>query len=86
MKKISVFYSGWGEHWKLGEIAESDQQVLFEYTLEALKQNLELSPLNLKLKADAYGNFPEHQMKLPGLIADSLPAGSLGRVATRCPT
>jgi serine/threonine-protein kinase HipA len=36
---------------------------------------LELSPLHLKLRADAYGGFPTHLHRLPGLIADSLPDG-----------
>jgi serine/threonine-protein kinase HipA len=75
MKKIDIYYSGWGEAWKLGQLAESDQSILFEYTPEALRQKLELSPLNLKLRAEAYGNFPAHQMNLPGLISDSLPDG-----------
>jgi serine/threonine-protein kinase HipA len=42
---------------------------------EALKQGLELSPLKLKLKSEAYGDIPTYQMRLPGLIADSLPDG-----------
>lgn len=43
--------------------------------LEALASGLELSPLHVKLRADAYGNFPTHLHRLPGLIADSLPDG-----------
>ncbi|HEY8272193.1 MAG TPA: type II toxin-antitoxin system HipA family toxin [Pseudobdellovibrionaceae bacterium] len=75
MKKVDVFYSGWGEHWKLGRLADNGTKLLFEYTAEALEQGLELSPLNLKLKSEAYGEFPTHQQRLPGLIADSLPDG-----------
>ena len=75
MKKIKVFYSGWGEHWPLGVLADSGRELLFEYDAEALKQNLELSPLNLKLRKPAYQNFPIHQMRLPGLISDCLPDG-----------
>jgi serine/threonine-protein kinase HipA len=75
MKKLSVFYSGWGEHWKLGELADDGVNLLFEYSSIALKKNLELSPLNLPLQAEAFGNFPLHQGRLPGLIADSLPDG-----------
>ena len=75
MKKISVFYSGWGEHWHLGELADDGINLLFEYSSEALKKGLELSPLNLSLRSEAYGNFPTYQGRLPGLIADSLPDG-----------
>lgn len=75
MKKLSVFYCGWGEHWKLGELAHSRQKLLFEYSAEALARKLELSPLHLKLRAEAYGRFPSYQHGLPGLIADSLPDG-----------
>jgi serine/threonine-protein kinase HipA len=75
MKKLSVFYSGWGEHWHLGELADDGVHLLFEYSPEALKKGLELSPLNLPLRSIAYGNFPTYQDRLPGLIADSLPDG-----------
>jgi len=75
MKKLSVFYSGWGEHWQLGELADDGTNLLFEYSSEALKKGLELSPLNLALRPQAYGNFPSYQDRLPGLIADSLPDG-----------
>lgn len=75
IKKIEVFYSGWGEHWNLGTLADNGKLLLFEYSAEALNQGLELSPLHLKLAAQAYGDFPTHQMRLPGLIADSLPDG-----------
>ena len=75
MKKISVFYSGWGEHWHLGDLADNGVDLLFEYSPEALKRRLELSPLNLSLRQEAYGNFPDYQWRLPGLIADSLPDG-----------
>lgn len=75
MKKISVFYSGWGEHWQLGELADDGINLLFEYSSDALKKCLELSPLNLSLRSEAYGNFPSYQGRLPGLIADCLPDG-----------
>jgi len=75
MKKIAVIYEGWGEHWPFGHLADNGRQLLFEYDPEALKQKLELSPLNLKLRPQAYGGFPASQMRLPGLIADSLPDG-----------
>lgn len=75
MKKISVYYEGWGERWQLGTLADDGQRLLFEYSAEALRQGLELSPRNLALRVTAYGDFPAHQMRLPGLVADALPDG-----------
>lgn len=75
MKKISAYYEGWGERWLLGTLADDGQRLLFEYSAEALQQGLELSPRNLALRAPAYGDFPAHQMRLPGLVADALPDG-----------
>jgi serine/threonine-protein kinase HipA len=75
MKLLAVHYCGWGEDWPLGRLADDGQSLLFEYSPEALAQGLELSPLHLKLRADAYGSFPAHLHRLPGLIADSLPDG-----------
>ncbi len=76
MKLLTVHYCGWGEDWPLGRLADDGQSLLFEYSPEALSQGLELSPLHLKLRADAYGSFPGHLHRLPGLIADSLPSVS----------
>lgn len=75
MKKVRVFYQGWGERWPLATLADDGRQLLFEYGAEALQQGLELSPRHLALRAQAYGGFPEHQMRLPGLVADALPDG-----------
>lgn len=75
MKRLSVHYCAWGEDWPLGVLADDGQTLLFEYTPEALARGLELSPLHLKLRAQAYGDFPGHLHRLPGLIADSLPDG-----------
>lgn len=75
MKRLAVHYCGWGEDWPLGLLADDGTTLLFEYAPEALAQRLELSPLHLKLRAPAYGNFPPHLHRLPGLIADSLPDG-----------
>ena len=75
MKQLSVIYNGWGERWKLGTLADNGTDLLFEYSEEALKQGLELSPRHLKLQARAYGGFPLYLDRLPGLIADSLPDG-----------
>lgn len=75
MKKITVFFCGWGQRWPLGTLADNRQDLLFEYSPEALANGIEFSPRHLKLQADAYGGFPVHQFKLPGLIADALPDG-----------
>ncbi|MBV8250765.1 MAG: type II toxin-antitoxin system HipA family toxin [Comamonas sp.] len=75
MKRLAVHYCGWGEDWPLGLLADDGTTLLFEYAPEALAQGLELSPLHLKLRAAAYGGFPPHLLRLPGLIADSLPDG-----------
>jgi len=75
MKKVFVHYEGWGERWLLGTLADNGSQLLFEYSPEALAQQLELSPHRLKLTGDAYGNFPSYLQRLPGLINDSLPDG-----------
>jgi serine/threonine-protein kinase HipA len=75
MKKIFVYYEGWGERWHLGTLADNGSQLLFEYSKEALVQKLELSPHKLRLTAAAYGNFPAWLQRLPGLVSDSLPDG-----------
>ena len=75
MKKVQVYYEGWGERWLLGTLADNGREVLFEYSAEAIRQGLELSPRHLKLREAAYGDFPQHQSRLPGLVADSLPDG-----------
>lgn len=75
MKKLAIHYCGWGEDWPLGMLADDGRTLLFEYSAEALAQGLELSPLYLKLASVSYGDFPGFQMRLPGLIADSLPDG-----------
>ena len=75
MKKVLVYYEGWGERWLLGTLADNGSQLLFEYSKEALAQKLELSPHKLRLTAQAYGNFPAYLQRLPGLVSDSLPDG-----------
>ncbi len=75
MKKLSVFYDGWGEHWQLGTLADDGRQLLFEYSPAALRQGLELSPYCMKLRPQAYGDLPAHLQRLPGFIADALPDG-----------
>ncbi len=75
MRLLDVYYAGWGENWRLAQLADDGRQLLFEYSAEALAQGLELSPLHLKLRTLAYGSFPPFQFNLPGLIADALPDG-----------
>ena len=75
MKKLTVHYCGWGESWPLGLLADSGRELLFEYSQEALREGLELSPLRLPLRTEAYGDLPRYLLGLPGLISDSLPDG-----------
>ena len=75
MKKVDVFFGAWGEQWVMGALADNGTHLLFEYSEQALKRGIELSPRNLKLRVEAYRDFPHHQHRLPGLIADALPDG-----------
>jgi serine/threonine-protein kinase HipA len=75
MKKLNVIYAGWGDRYELGVLADDGRDLLFEYSTQAIKRGLELSPLKLPLRAESYGDFPEHQLRLPGLISDALPDG-----------
>lgn len=75
MKTVKVHYQGWGENWPLGTLADDGQRVLFEYSPQALDEGLSLSPRHLPLQKQAFGEFPAHQWRLPGLLADSLPDG-----------
>jgi serine/threonine-protein kinase HipA len=75
MKKLDVYFHGWNERWMLGTLADNGQDLLFEYSPAALERGIEFSPRHLKLRAEAYGDFPIFQFKLPGLISDCLPDG-----------
>lgn len=75
MQKLLVIYVGWGERWVLGTLAAHQRTMLFEYSPDALRRGLELSQRHLKLRPEAYGDFPAFQHGLPGLIADCLPDG-----------
>ncbi len=75
MKHLAVMYQGWGERFHLGDLAETGNTVMFEYTQTALNRGLQLSPLKLPLRTEAYTGFPRTQHRLPGLIADALPDG-----------
>lgn len=75
MKKLDVDYVGWGERWLLGTLAASGRQILFEYSPEARRQGLELSPLRLPLAHAGASAGEDFFLGLPGLIADALPDG-----------
>lgn len=75
MKKLAVHYQGWGEDWLLGTLADDGRDLLFEYSQRALDEQLELSPVRLKLGTVTYSGFPAHLWGLPGLMADALPDG-----------
>lgn len=75
MKKLNVVYRGWGEQFELGVLADGSNDLLFEYSKPAIERGLQLSPFKLPLSAKSFGNFPEHQHRLPGLVSDSLPDG-----------
>lgn len=72
---LSVYYQGWDERWLWGRLADNGEKILFEYTPEALRKGLELSPLNLPLQTHPFDPFPSHQWGLPGIVADGLPDG-----------
>ena len=79
MRKLNVIYSGWGEHWVLGTLADVKSAVVFEYSAAAVERGLELSPLHHPLPrtfavAQSFrGGSAFHG--LPGFIADALPDG-----------
>lgn len=70
-----MHYCGWGEDWPLGTLADDGSALLFEYSPQALGQGLALSPRHLPLGTQTFGGFPQHQLRLPGLVADALPDG-----------
>jgi serine/threonine-protein kinase HipA len=73
--KLRVMYCGFGERWQLGTLAESDYQVLFEYSDEARARDLPVSPLRAPLSAPGPFSSRISRAALPGLVADSLPDG-----------
>jgi serine/threonine-protein kinase HipA len=75
MKKLTAVFCGWGQRWPLGTLADNGRELLFEYSPQALAAGIEFSPRHLRLRADAYGEFPAYQFRLPGLVADALPDG-----------
>lgn len=84
MKKLDVYFRGWGEDWRLGTLAHANRTLMFEYADEAIERGIEFSPLKLPLRAPAFSGFPAYLDGLPGLIADSLPDGWGRRVMDQC--
>ena len=76
MKELKVLYRGFGAEIELGTLADDGNDVLFQYSAEAITQDLQLSPIRLPLRAAAY---PDQQtqylsmQRVPGLLGDSLP-------------
>ena len=78
MKELRVTYQGFGQQVHLGTLVDNGQSLLFEYSPEALAQQLDLSPLRLPLRRAAYPDRPGEYRGLhgvPGLVYDSLPDG-----------
>ncbi|MBC3916722.1 type II toxin-antitoxin system HipA family toxin [Undibacterium sp. CY18W] len=76
MKELKVNYTVHGESLWLGTLADDGSDILFQYSPVAIARGLELSPIRLPLRPNAY---PDKQadylplMRVPGLIYDSLP-------------
>ena len=78
VNRVQVFYEGWNERWHWGTLAKTNNPatpILFEYSEEALTQNLELSALHLPLSSRTFTHFEKFNDHLPGIIADALPDG-----------
>jgi serine/threonine-protein kinase HipA len=78
MKELAVCYQGLGTPFVLGTLADDGQDVLFQYSPQALARGLQLSPLRLPLRSLAYPDRRADYTQLhdvPGLIYDSLPDG-----------
>jgi serine/threonine-protein kinase HipA len=71
MNKLNVVYTGWGERFQLGRLADDGRNLLFEYSAASLERGLQLSPFKLPLGPEAFGDFPAHQLRLPGLLSDA---------------
>ena len=57
LKKLNVYYNGWGEYWLWGTLVSSTAitgrpLIAFEYSAEAISKGLELSSYLLPLKGD----------------------------------
>ena len=78
MKELIVSFNAFGSDIKIGTLADNGNDVLFQYSPEVIAQGLELSPIRLPLRPQAY---PDQQtqyinlQRVPGLLYDSLPDG-----------
>jgi len=75
VQELHVHYRGWGKSTELGTLVDDGHHLLFAYSPQAIDAGLELSPLHLKLRHAAYGDFPAYLYRLPGLLYDCLPDG-----------
>ena len=79
MKKLQIIYEGWGEHWPLGNLADTARGILFEYSQQAIERGLQLSPMHQPLPRPGAVATPfkgePYFYGLPGFIADALPDG-----------
>ena len=78
MKELQVMYKAGGKSLWMGTLADDGEEILFQYSPDAIESGLEFSPLRLPVRSEAY---PDHQrdyvdlMGVPGVINDSLPDG-----------
>lgn len=81
MNSVEVFYEGWGERWLWGTLVSTTAltgrpAIVFEYSPAAREKGLELARYTLPLSGpNLRGDFPLHQLGLPGPVYDSLPDG-----------
>ena len=79
MKKLSVIYDGWGEHWVLGTLADTARGIFYEYSPQAIERGLQLSPMHQPLPRPGAAALlfkgESYFFGLPGFIADALPDG-----------
>lgn len=76
MKELKVNYNAYGESLWLGTLADDDRDILFQYSPVALASGLDLSPIRLPLRPNAYPDKQADYLpikRVPGLIYDSLP-------------
>jgi serine/threonine-protein kinase HipA len=75
IQKVDVMFCGWGQDWQIGTVAGNGNDVIFEYSDEAIARQIQWSFLRMPLSRDSYSDFPAHQHYLPGLLSDALPDG-----------
>jgi hypothetical protein len=72
MKLLNVIFNGWGERWQLGTLADNGKDILFEYSPEALRRDIELA-LSSAATCRSIQRFP---------AASTSSAGPTGRLAS----